>query len=168
MRIRILGRLFHEVGEDTTNTFAIIGFGLPVVSLAATGFGGTRFRGAILLNSAAALGRGWSSARRYPAAVEQPFVPLSTMRPAQQKKNTIVWRRVRFSTDNRASILVEVVGCTGEIQSRRTSFAFICLPQKLKVAIAKIVASQILKRLENSAIIEAMTQLIRCQSNKSA
>jgi RHS repeat-associated protein len=47
----------HQLGEDTTNTFAIIGFGLLAVSLAATGFGAP-LAGAILLNSAAVLGGG--------------------------------------------------------------------------------------------------------------
>jgi RHS repeat-associated protein len=47
----------HELGEDTTNTFAIIGFGLLVVSLAATGFGAP-LAGAILLNGAAVIGGG--------------------------------------------------------------------------------------------------------------
>ena len=47
----------HQLGEDTTNTFAIIGFGLLAVSLAASGFGAP-LAGAILLNSAAVLGGG--------------------------------------------------------------------------------------------------------------
>ncbi|HZU34066.1 MAG TPA: RHS repeat-associated core domain-containing protein, partial [Candidatus Angelobacter sp.] len=47
----------HQIGEDTTNAFANIGFGLLLGSLAATGFGAP-LAGAILLNSAAVLGGG--------------------------------------------------------------------------------------------------------------
>jgi RHS repeat-associated protein len=47
----------HQIGEDTTNTFAIIGFGLALGGLAATGFGAP-LAGAILLNSSLVLGGG--------------------------------------------------------------------------------------------------------------
>jgi hypothetical protein len=59
------------------------------------------------------------------------------------------------------------LGATGETQSRRTSFAFICLRRTAESCDSQIVASQIVKRLEKSANIEAMTQTIHWQSIES-
>lgn len=47
----------YQLGEDTTNTFAIISFGVMVLGLAATGFGAP-YAAAILLTNGGVLAAG--------------------------------------------------------------------------------------------------------------